>query len=271
MWSHISTGQLSASSDKSAEDWFKEAPKTVNAIDREWKAQWIIIHSEEALDETIIGRIDDVGDMALEDMFRMFTKMQGTEQLPKEFQEKALANLAFRVRMHSIGGASIALWVDRYVDTRSGQIDWAGGAAYTFTASQGILVTAKHHSGCQAPIPEWMRIVEGTKLLSPAIDTLTAFDMQPKPVPISQFFADGSGPNNHVFDKKGRAMKAWLQQAQQVLQGTRAFSGSTATVGSVKLRDYTKEKRVAGLEIARAKMAERPKRPRTIHLNVDLV
>lgn len=271
MWNHIMTGQLNLQGARPESEWFKEPPKCMSKVDLKWRAQFLQDLSGGSLTSDLIARIDERDENALHELWCLLTKMTGSEALPEEFQEKALMAVAVKLRMEQIGAGTVHTWVGRAVDKRTGVVNLIAGGAFTFIFENNRLVRAKHYTGAEAIVPEFITIKKDFNIESPAVGTLTKFTKHPLEVQVKTLFPKDVGPNTLLFDKKGRGMKTWLHEAQDKLREHRArLRGGTSEGSTRVLKDHAKERRTAALAKARAKVESRPqKRARTIQLDVQ--
>lgn len=271
MWNHIMTGQLNLQGARPESEWFKEPPKCMSKVDLKWRAQFLQDFSDGSLTSDLIARIDERDENALHELWCLLTKMTGSEALPEESQEKALMAVAVKLRMEQVRAGTVQRWVDRAVDKRTGVINWLAGGAFTFVFENNRLVHAKHYTGAEVVVPDFITIKKDFNIESPAVDTLTKFTKHPLEVQVKTLFPKDIGANTLLFDKKGRGMKTLLHEAQDKLRDRRArLRGGTSEGSTLVLKDHAKECRTAALAKARAKVESRPqKRARTIQLDVQ--
>ena len=150
-----------------------------------------------------------------------------------------------------------------FVQQTTGVVDWEQGGAFTFEFEEERAVAIRHRSVEFLDMPDWMYIPAGTKLAAPAIDLHTRFDKEP-PLPLYTISPKSRGPNAHVFDRKGKATRVWVERSRAALQASRLSTGTGSASSQVQLRVHTKAQRTAGLAKARAKLESMPKRARTI-------
>lgn len=271
MWNHIMTGQLAVNNGRPEADWFKDAPKTMARVDLKWRAQFLQDLSEGALTTEVIRRLDARDENALHDIWCMVTKTTGTEMLSPAFQEKALLAVAVRLRVQQVGGPSLRQWIRDHLNVETGVVDWLRGGAYSYEFQENRLKRVVHRSGSAADVPEFINIRRDFTLESPAVDTLTKFSKKPFDLIIRTLFAKDQGPNAHTFDRKGRAMKAWVEDATAALRRQQALArAGTTSNPDLVLTDHAKERRVAALVRARAKADAQPvsKRARKLSMPV---
>ena len=256
VWTKLSTGQLA--DDKPPQGFWSHPPKNIRSIDKHWKANFILGVAGDAISGADIQRLDKEDEQIVSDIFAFCVKMVGTEALPEQFADQELMTLFLKTRHAEVfPGTEFETWCSKFV-AKQDKVDWlkAGAYAYTFN-NAGKLTKVKHMSGKEVTVPNHM-IVDGSFTLQQAAhDTLAEFMNGPVTHQVCKLFDKDDGPNDLLFDRKGKAMKNYLEHAKHAQMELRKATQTSAD-SSMQLRDLKKEKQVAALKKARERLAAMP-------------
>lgn len=243
--------------------FFKEAPKNLRMVDRSWKAKWLMDHSEQALDMDCLRKLDTADEQLVHDLVCMFTKLTGSETLPKQAKEKAFLSEMLCLRMASTSCESIKQWAARAVTRASGTLDMKVGGAYQLNFTTGFATSVRHRSNLTAEIPAYVRIQPDWTVEHPLSDVAACVKKGAAIIVLASLFPAGSAPHLAIMDKTGQSMKALTLQAESSLAAKKKAAGADAAEDTTPLVDHVKKRRSAALERARANLAANPKRQRT--------
>lgn len=264
LWTLIQTGGVAAAMapTKPNDDggrFFATAPKVVRAIDRQWKAQFIVdrMPRQNNFDSARMRAMDQADEKAVDECFEFVTSLGPHDVLPATAKEK---HLLAKVLDKRIGDLRLALRFDTVAKAvgPTGILDWSQITAYRFVFANGKATELQHDSGASVRMPDHVVITSAFRMAHGAHDLLTTCSLSMTTHQLAHFFVDGDGPKRSVLDKKGTMLKAMFD----VQSEAQADSSSSASYGqsAVVLANHAELKRKAALEKARNALASRPKK-----------
>ena len=157
------------------------------------------------------------------------------------------------------------------VVSAQGDVDFAKMPVYLCNWGAERLDSVKHISGAEAIVPRHVVITDKFKMINPHSDADASFSLPPSSQPVKDLFASDEGPNKFTVDKKGAALKLLADKAKEEVDAednaTRSGVVETSASDGTILESRPRQLKAAALERARAALASKPKRARTMEFD----